>query len=292
MEGKSENLYIDEKPNISKKIFSYIIKVIGFIVPMAFFIIIVLPLVWMVVSSFKTTNEIFSNLWGLPVKWMFSNYITAWNSGISKYFLNSIVVTAATCALNVILCGLYAYALVVFDFKGKKAFHMIAIAGLMFSPIVSLIPLYQEVQTLHLYDKTLSLILIYTAYQMPMTFMLMYNSFKEVDHAFVDAAKIDGCNSFQILRYVFMPVSTPIIMTSIVLTAFYAWNEFTFALIFITSDSLKTIPVGLMAFQGEMHLDWSVLLSGLTISAIPIIVFFIFAQKYFIAGLSSGGVKG
>lgn len=275
-----------------KRIGPVIAKGLLWLIPIGFFILILFPVLWMVVSSFKTTNEIFADLWGLPDKWIFQNYAAAWNSGISKYFLNSLLVTVSACTLNVILSGLYAYSLVVFEFKGKKVFYLLGICGLMFSPIVSMIPLYQEIQAMHLYDNPLALILVYTAYQMPMSFMLMHSSFKEVDHAYVDAAKIDGCNSLQILRSVFMPVSKPIIMTSIVLTAFYAWNEFSFALIFLKSDRWKTIPIGLMAFQGEMHAEWSVLLAGLTISAIPIIIFFIFAQKYFIAGLGTGGVKG
>lgn len=162
----------------------------------------------------------------------------------------------------------------------------------MFSPIVSLIPLYQELQALHLYNTLWALILIYTAFQMPLCFMLTYNYFKDIDRAYVEAAKLDGCSSIQILSNVFLPVSKPIIMTVIVLTAFYAWNEFTFALIFISDETKKTVPIGLLAFQGEMHAEWSVLLAGLTISAIPIIVFFMFTQKYFIAGLNAGGVKG
>lgn len=145
---------------------------------------------------------------------------------------------------------------------------------------------------MHLYDTHIALILIYTAFQMPLCFMLTYNYFKDIDRAYVDAAMIDGCKSWQILTHVFMPVSKPIILTTVVLTAFYAWNEFTFALIFLQDEAKLTIPIGLLAFQGEMHAEWSVLLAGLTISAIPIIVFFIFTQKYFIAGLTAGGVKG
>lgn len=262
------------------------------IIPFLFFIIIVIPIAWMVISSFKETNEIFSDLWSLPKKWLFSNYIEAWNTGISSYFLNSLIVTVVTCLLNVFLCGMYAFALVAFEFKGKKAFHALAVGGLMFSPIVSLIPLYQELQILNIYDTLIALILIYTAFQMPLCFMLTYNYFKDIDRAYIEAAKIDGCTSIQILTNVFIPVSKPIIMTDIVLTAYYAWNEFTFALIFINDEAKKTVPVGLLAFQGEMHAEWSVLLAGLTISAIPIIVFFIFTQRYFIAGLGAGGVKG
>ncbi|MCD8324354.1 MAG: carbohydrate ABC transporter permease [Clostridiales bacterium] len=262
------------------------------IVPFLFFLLIIIPVAWMVLSSLKETNEIFANLWRLPEKWLFSNYAVAWKTGISKYFMNSLIVTVLTCALNVVVCCLLAFALVAFEFRGKRIFQMLAIGGLMFSPIVSLIPLYQELQALNLYDTRVGLILVYTAYQIPLCFMLTYNYFRGIDKAYIEAARMDGCNSLQILTKVFMPMSRPIIMTDIVLTAFYAWNEFSFALIFINSDSKKTDPIGLLAFQGEMHAEWSVLLAGLTISAIPIIIFFIFTQKYFIAGLSSGGVKG
>lgn len=261
-------------------------------IPFCFFLLILIPVAWMIISSFKETSEIFTNLWTLPKQWRIRNYIEAWNTGISKYFLNSLIVTIGTCVLNVAVCGFMAFALVVYEFPGKKLIHALVVGGLMFSPIVSLIPLYQELQAMHLYDTHVALILIYTAFQMPLCFMLTYNYFKDIDHAYVDAAMIDGCRSWQILTHVFMPVSKPIIMTTIVLTAFYAWNEFTFALIFLQEEAKLTIPIGLLAFQGEMHAEWSVLLAGLTISAIPIIVFFIFTQKYFIAGLTAGGVKG
>ncbi len=269
-----------------------VFQVLAGFIPFLFFLLILLPIVWMVLSSFKETNEIFQNLWAWPEKWLFSNYAQAWNTGISRYFKNSLIVTAGTCFLNVAACSLYAFALAVFDFGGKRFFHALAVGGLMFSPIVSLIPLYQELQALRLYNTLPALVLIYTAFQMPLCFMLTYNYFKDIDRAYVEAARLDGCSSFQILCHVFLPVSKPIIMTTIVLTAFYAWNEFTFALIFISDEAKKTVPIGLLAFQGEMHAEWSVLLAGLTISAIPIIIFFIFTQKYFIAGLNAGGVKG
>lgn len=282
----------DEKKYNTYRSLSKIGKVIAILIPVIFFIIIVYPFIWMFLASFKTTNEIFSNIWGAPEKWQFSNYISAWQSGISKYFINSIIVTVATCALNLILSCMFSFALSIFEFRGKKIFYTIGISGLMFSPIVSLIPLYQEIQALHMYDSLLALILIYMAYQMPMSIMIIFSAFMSIDHAFVDAAKIDGCNSFRILTAVFMPISKPIMLTSIVLTAFYAWNEFSFALTFIKTKVKMTIPIGLISFQGEMHTEWSTLLAGLVISAVPIIVFFIFAQKYFITGLSAGGVKG
>lgn len=257
-----------------------------------YFFIIAVPLLWMAVSSFKTTNEIFNNIWGLPEQWQFQNYVQAWNSGISRYFVNSVFTTVCTVLLTLLVCALYAYSIAVYDFKGKRAFFLLALAGMLFSPIVSIITLYQEVQTLHLYNTLWALILIYAAYQMAMSFLVIHNFFADIDKAYLDAARIDGCTDGRALWNIYIPMSRPVFLTSAVLTGFYAWNEFTFALVFVKKDALKTIPVGLLAFQGEMHAEWAVLLAGLTISAIPIILFYIFCQKYFIAGLSSGGVKG
>lgn len=257
-----------------------------------FLLAIIIPLLWMVVSSFKTTNEIFSDIWTLPETWQFQNYVTAWNTGIARYFLNSLIVTIATVVLNVVVCSLISFSLVNYKIKGAKAIYSFVVLGLMFSPIVSIFPLYQEIQNLGLYNTRLSLILIYTAYQIPMSFMLIYAFFKNIDKAYLDAARIDGATDLQILFRVFVPLSASIFMVSIVLTSFYAWNEFTFALVFVKADNLMTIPVGLLAFQGEMYSDWGVLLAGLVISALPIIVLYIFAQKYFISGLTAGGVKG
>lgn len=257
-----------------------------------FILLILIPLVWMVISSFKETNEIFSNIWGLPAEWKISNHVTAWKTGISKYFLNSVIVCLGTIALNLTVCSLMAFALTIFHIKFGKLFSGLAVIGMMFSPIVAIFPLYQEIQKMGLYNNLLSLILIYTAYQIPMSFMVIYAFFKSIDKAYIDAARIDGATDLSILFKVFIPLSSSIFMVSVVLTGFYAWNEFTFALVFIKNDVLKTIPVGLLAFQGEMYSDWGVLLAGLTISALPIIALFIFAQKYFVAGLSMGGVKG
>ena len=266
--------------------------VLGWVTVWLFFLIIVLPMAWMVVSAFKSTNEIFANLWGLPERWLWSNYGQAWNSGISRYFVNSVFVTVCTVLLTLVACAAYAYSIAVYRFKGKRFFFLLALAGMMFSPIVSVIPLYQEVQALRLYNSQWSLILIYAAYQMAMSFLLIHHFFADIDRAYLEAAAIDGCTDFGALLHIYIPMSKPVFLTSAVLTGFYAWNEFTFALIFVKKESLLTIPVGLLTFKGEMHAEWAVLLAGLTISAIPIIVFYIVAQKYFIAGLSAGGVKG
>lgn len=267
-------------------------EIIPIIILTTFFIIIVLPLSWTVISSFKSTNEIFTNIWGLPETWLFENYVEAWNSGIARFFFNSLYVTIITIILTLISSSLFAYSMVIHTFRFKDILIGFTIVGMLFSPIVSIIPLYQEIQTLGLYNTRLALILIYSAYQIPMTFLLIHDYFRNIDRSYLDAARIDGCSDLRALASIYIPMSRPILITSAVLTGYYAWNEFSFALILVKNDALRTIPTGLLFFQGEMHNEWAVLLAGLVISAIPIIGFFIAAQRFFIAGLSGSGIKG
>jgi raffinose/stachyose/melibiose transport system permease protein len=275
-----------------QKIKSRIGGSVSFIVLTIYFIIIVYPLIWMILSSFKSTSEIFTNIWGLPQTWLFGNYVEAWKSGVAGFFLNSVYVTVATVLLTLACSCLYAFSMAIHNFPFKRILMGLTVLGLLFSPIVSLIPLYQETQALGLYNKREALILIYTAYQIPLSFFLLHDYFRNIDHAYLDAARIDGCSDLRALVSIYIPMSRPILITSAVLSGFYAWNEFSFALILVKTDALRTIPAGLLFFQGEMHTEWAVLLAGLVISAIPIIVFFAFAQKYFIAGLSGEGIKG
>ena len=261
---------------------------IGLIV---YFIVIAYPLLWMIISSFKSTEEIFTHSWSMPHTWLVENYVTAWKSGISSYFLNSVIVTGASCFLTVLVSALGAYGLSRFEFQGKAFVLIICLGGLMLSPQVSLIPLYSIIQKLGIYNTHLALILPYVAYRIPLTILLIRAYFLSIPKELEEAARLDGCTSFGILFRIFIPMSTPILLTTTILTAYYTWNEFMFAIIFIDDDSLRTIPAGLMQFRDALQTDWGVLLAGLTISAAPIVMLFLFMQKYFIRGIANGSVK-
>lgn len=256
-----------------------------------YFIVIVYPLLWMIISSFKSTDEIFTHSWSMPHTWLIENYVTAWKSGISSYFLNSVIVTGASCFLTVLVSALGAYGLSRFEFQGKAFVLIICLGGLMLSPQVSLIPLYSIIQKLGIYNTHLALILPYVAYRIPLTILLIRAYFLSIPKELEEAARLDGCTSLGILFRIFIPMSTPILLTTTILTAYYTWNEFMFAIIFIDDDSLRTIPAGLMQFRDALQTDWGVLLAGLTISAAPIVMLFLFMQKYFIRGIANGSVK-
>ncbi|UYP10734.1 MULTISPECIES: carbohydrate ABC transporter permease [Priestia] len=256
-----------------------------------YFIVIAYPLLWMIISSFKSTEEIFTHSWSMPHTWLIENYVTAWKSGISSYFLNSVIVTGASCFLTVLVSALGAYGLSRFEFQGKAFVLIICLGGLMLSPQVSLIPLYSIIQKLGIYNTHLALILPYVAYRIPLTILLIRAYFLSIPKELEEAARLDGCTSLEILFRIFIPMSTPILLTTTILTAYYTWNEFMFAIIFIDDDSLRTIPAGLMQFRDALQTDWGVLLAGLTISAAPIVMLFLFMQKYFIRGIANGSVK-
>lgn len=255
-------------------------------------IVIAYPLLWMVVSSFKSSSEIFADPWGLPSTWLVQNYAQAWERGISDYFINSVVVTVLATVATVAIATLCAYGMVRIGGRLANAILIVAMGGLVVAPQVSLIPLYRLLDAMGLLDTYWAMILPYVAFRLPMAILLIRSVFLGIPHELVDAATIDGCRSLGVLRHVYLPLSASVLTTATVLTGYFAWNEFLFAIVYIDADVLRTIPAGLMSFRDSLSTEWGVLLAGLTIAALPIVVVFIMLQRYFVAGVAAGSVKG
>lgn len=276
------------KTSLSTKVVHFIIMVLLIM----YAISIIYPLWWMAMSGFKSNREIMLNTWALPSKWLWENYQLAWEYGVKQYFLNSIIVTIASVALTIAISAIAAFALSRFEFGYKELVLAVIIGGLMLSPQVGLISLYKLLSSLRIYNTYWALIISYTAYRIPFTVFLMRSYFITLPREVEESAFIDGCNSWQVFSKIILPMSRPIIATSALLTAMFTWNEFMFALVFIEDNSLRTIPVGLMNLRGALTTKWSVLLAGLTLSALPMIIMFLIFQKQLIRGLTSGSVKG
>ena len=263
-----------------------------FVFLLLYFIAIAYPLFWMVINSFKNTADIFNDSWGLPKEWLFSNYATAWEQGVSSYFVNSVIITVGTCLLTVLISALCAFGLTRFQIKGGKFLLLFVSAGLMFSPQSSLIPLYELIQQLGIFDTHWALILTFTAYRIPLTVLLIRSFFLSIPKELEESAYLDGATSLDVFGRIFLPMSKPILFTGVILTAYYAWNEFLFSLIFIQTEEVKPITSGLLVFKDALNTNWGVLMAGLVISALPLIVVFMLMQKYFVRGLADGSVKG
>jgi raffinose/stachyose/melibiose transport system permease protein len=264
----------------------------GRLVLTAYALILAFPLLWMIVSSFKPTLEVYGQPWSLPSTWRFDNYSKAWEMGVSQYFVNSLFVTAITTAAVLAVAALAAYSLVRLRNWAARLTMLIVMGALVISPQVSIVPLYDLLGRFGLLDTYTAMILPYVAYRLPMAILLIRAVFLEVPRELEEASRLDGCGSLRTFLNVYWPVSAGVLATAAILTIYYTWNEFLFALIFVDSDNLRTIPAGLMAFRDALATDWGVLLAGLTIAAVPVVVVFLLGQRFLIAGITAGSVKG
>ena len=255
-------------------------------------VLVLYPLFWILMSSLKTSEEISVSMWSLPTIPQWENYVDAWKMGISGYFVNSLLVTGSTIVLVLLVSSLCAYGLSRYRAHWLKYALVVVMAGMMLNPQVCLIPLYGLLTKLHLRNTYFALIIPYVAFRLSFTTLLIRSFFLSVPREIEESAILDGCTDFQTYAKIFVPLSRPILATTAILTAYYAWNEFLFAIIFIDSDRYRTIPAGLMSFRDALQVNWGPLIAGMVIASLPLIVAFLLAQKQFIRGMTVGAVKG
>ncbi len=255
--------------------------------------LVVYPLVLMVVSSLKTTGEIFRNPLSLiPSQLRFSNYTDAWyQANFGTYFKNSVVVSIVSVLIILFFGSMAAYVLARFRFRGSNLVFLLFLAGFMIPIRLAIIPLFILMRDLRLLDTLWSLIAIYVAGGMPFTVFLLVSFFRRIPRDLEDAALIDGANPFQIYYRVMLPLVRPAVATVGLFHFLNIWNDFFFPLIFIRSDSLRTVPLGISVFFGEYSNNWALLFAGLSISIVPVIVLYLFTSRQFISGLTAGAVK-
>lgn len=266
-------------------------KIFVFLLFSLFALMIILPLIWMVVSSLKNNTEFLSKPWGLPSVLKWENYAYAMKYGVGRYFLNSLIVTAASVAGTVFFSALAAYALSRFQFKGRNAVFLFILGGMMISPEVNLVSLFKLLQDLKLYDSYLGLIITYCVFQFSFTVLLFRSYMLSLPKAVEESACMDGCSVIKSFLYIVLPMCKPVLASGALFATMHSWNEYMFATVFIESDRLKTIPVGLVTLQSALKTDYPVLISGLVISAAVVIAAFLIFQKQFIRGLSQGSLK-
>lgn len=267
-------------------------KTVIYILLILFAVMIIIPLIWVVITGFKTNQELFLATWSLPEEWKFENYIKAWDSGIGVYLKNSVIVTVCGTALATFVSCLAAYPLSRMNFSAKKTIVLLIMGGLMLAPQSSVISLYRMARAMHLYDTLTGLILINAAFRIPFSTFLIMTFYKGISKSLDESAIIDGAKTRQIFWKIMMPLSKPIIASSAIVCVRAIWNELMFANVMITSNAKKTIPVGLVNMQGMTTTNWTVLMAGMVISSLPLIIIFLLLQKQFIRGLTAGSVKG
>ncbi|HEX8940449.1 MAG TPA: carbohydrate ABC transporter permease [Candidatus Limnocylindrales bacterium] len=263
-------------------------RLVLYVLLIALLVAVLYPLFWMVMTGFKTNQELFGNAWGLPGALRWENFADAWDQGVVRYLLNSFVVTAGSVLTTVGISSLAAYALTRMRLPFSTPLTLAILGGMMLSPTVALIPLFRLIQALGIFDTYWALIVLYTAFRIPFTVFLIRAYMITISREMEDAAIVDGAGRWGIFWHVILPLSRPIIISASLLHALFAWNEFMFALVFINNQDLKTLPVGLLDLQSRFLTDYPVMFAGLTIAAMPMIVVFVLGQRQFIRGLAEG----
>jgi len=246
------------------------------------------PLLWMIFSSFKSNQEVFATPWGLPGEFRWQNFVQASNAGVVGYFVNSVIVTSASILTTTLFSAWAAYGLVRLNIPLGGPVVLLLLGGLMLAPTVALIPLFGLLQQLHIYNTHWALIVLYTAFRIPFTTFLIRAYMVDLPPDVDEAAVLDGATRSQIFWQIILPMCRPILVSAALLQALFAWNEFVFALVFLSDGELKTLPVGLMDMQSRLLTNWPVQFAGLTMAALPMLVLFLIGQRQFLRGLTDG----
>ncbi|MGJ7038262.1 raffinose/stachyose/melibiose transport system permease protein [Shinella sp. BE166] len=259
---------------------------VTFLISLGF--VVLYPLFWMAMNGFKTNAEIFGNPFALPSGFSIANYISAWNQGIRNYIATSVIVTLGSAVCTVLVSAWTAYGLTRSKLPGKPFFVGIVLGGLMLSPTVAVIPLVRMMQDLGLYNTYWALIILYTAFRIPFTTFLIRAYMLGLPRDLDEAAIMDGASEGQIFWRVTLPLCKPILVSCVILHVLFAWNEYLFAMIFTSGADLQTLPVGLTSIMAKHGTNYAVVFAAMTLSALPIVITFFAAQRFFIRGLAEG----
>jgi raffinose/stachyose/melibiose transport system permease protein len=269
-----------------------IVLLIVHILMVSYVLLIFYPLFNMIVSSLKTTREIFQNPFGFPEKLLFENYKVVWvDRGFASYFKNSLTVTLIAMIFVVLLGSMASYGVSRYKYRLRTWIYMLFLSGIMLPLKIAIIPLFLIIRNLGLMDTHLSIIMIFIAMGLPSTVFILSGFMKTIPMDLEYAARIDGCNDWAIYRRIVMPITKSAIALVTIYNAVPIWNDFFFPLVFIQSNRLKTLPVGLSTFFGQYSINWSLLFTGLSIAILPMLVLYIFMSKYFIRGMTAGAIK-
>ena len=255
-------------------------------------IIFAAPMLFTVVSSLKTKVEIFSEPFSLPDVIQWGNYVEAWTgANMSVYFLNSIIQAGATVIVLAITSSMAAYVLSRFDFKCNKFLMLFFTLGMMVPMHTVLVPVSYMISALGLKNNIPALIMIYTAFNLPFSIIVVTSFMKGVNKSLEEAALLDGASYFQIYKNVMLPMTVPAISTISIFNFLNAWNNILFPLLFINDKELKPIALGLLNFNGERGSDYRPLMAAIVITvAVPLILYLLFQEKVE-GGLAAGAVK-
>ena len=253
----------------------------------------VFPIIWLIYSTLKTSAEFDTNVIALPVNPTLDNYKKVLTvSSMPKYMLNSVMISVITVMLILVTSFVIGYFLARYDFRFRNLIYGGFLIGMLI-PIHSLmVPIYIIFSKLHINDHRFTFVIPYLAFQMPIALYLMENYIHSIPREMEEAAAIDGASFDMRLFRIVLPMAKPVMTAAGIIAFFYCWNEFSFALILTTRETLRTLPLGLALFKGSYTTNYPMLMAAMAIAIAPALVTYMLFSKNIIKGMMSGAVKG
>jgi multiple sugar transport system permease protein/raffinose/stachyose/melibiose transport system permease protein len=250
------------------------------------------PFVWVALMSVRTTPEIFANPYALPAHLHWDKFAEAWtHSNYSAYFWNSAIVVVTAVALVTVIGAMAAHCLARYRFRGRRTVRFLILSGMVLPPQLLILSLFQIMVDYRLYNSLTGLIIVYVATQLAMTVYILEGFFAQIPQDLFDAARMDGYSDFEIFWRITLPIGLAAIFTTVTLNFIILWNEFLYAVVLMTDDSKRTLPLGIMHFMGGHQLDVGMIATGLMVAILPVILLYAFFSETMIKGMTAGAVR-
>lgn len=257
-------------------------------------LIIMGPVVTAVLGSIRTNGEFMTTPFGLPkfgIQWQNYESVlsgeTFWRS-----LFNSLIITSGVTVLNIALASMLAFVFARMEFRGRNLLFNILTIGLLFPLVVAILPIFIQVRQLGLINSMFGVILPFVAFGLAGSVVILRNFFISIPGELEDASYIDGCTTFDFFRHILLPMSRPALLAVGTLQVIASWNEYFLPLLVFTDPKLWPLPLGIMQFQGQYGTDYARIMAYVTLLIIPAVVFYLFAEKYIVTGLTGGELKG
>ncbi|EST31083.1 carbohydrate ABC transporter permease [Streptomyces niveus] len=283
-----------DAPPVKEKREGTVLNVFSHGVLVIWALLVVLPLLWAVMSSFKDDNSIFSSPWALPDKLHFENWSRAWSQAhMSDYFFNTIVVVGGSLIGTLVLGSMAAYVLARFDFPGNRFIYFLFIGGMSFPIILALVPLFFVMNNMGLLNTTHGLILVYIAYSLPFTVFFLSSFFRTLPSSVAEAAIIDGASHTRTFFQIMLPMAKPGLISVGIFNFLGQWNQYMLPTVLNTDPDKKVLSQGLvqLAVSQGYKGDYSGLFAGLVMAMLPVLAAYIIFQRQVVAGLTAGALK-
>jgi raffinose/stachyose/melibiose transport system permease protein len=252
------------------------------------------PLVLLVTTALRPLADFVANgPLSMPQTWTLANFADAWGIGnFASTYRNSTILLVLKVPIGVLLSAMLAFALAKLRIRFGTAIMYTVFLGLTIPIYITIVPIFVMMRSWNLTDSLLALVGPYLAFGIPFSVLVLQSFFRQLPDEIIEAARIDGAGAWRIFFTIVLPLSTPALVTVFILDAVSTWNEFLFALILLNSDASKTIPVGLLNFQGQFANNNTGLAAGILIAVLPILVAYMFLQRWIVGGLTAGATKG